>query len=39
MYRGWGSEGDFPEEVMTLKCLVNLDLKDNGLTGKSELMH
>ena len=31
---GWGSEGDLPEDVMALNCLVNLDLRDNGLNGE-----
>ena len=31
---GWGSESDLPEDVMALNCLVNLDLRDNGLNGE-----
>ena len=36
LYRGWASEGDLPEEVMTLSCLFDLDLRDNGLSGECE---
>lgn len=32
-HRG-GAEGDVPEELMTLDCLFNIDLKDNRLTGE-----
>lgn len=35
---GCRSEGDLPEDVMTLDFLVILNLRDNGLTGEWELI-
>ena len=29
-----GAEGDMPEEMMTLDCVLNIDLKDNRPTGE-----